>query len=206
MRDPSDDYGKKMSLAVAAVRRMHADVSKLLIDADRAIGTGKVSVFGNFVTDSLKYTVPADCWMAKGVYRLYAAKPPTDETVLDALTARFFDAEERIVEPFLLVGQIKYRLPEGQSLANYLLDKAGKAEKRPWHLWNAYAGWSAERRRPGEVLVGRRPEKKIEWFKVIGVPLYTISSMEHVADLMARVRAVEVDTNTGGLPGLGVAP
>ena len=36
MSDAGDDYGKKMSLALAAVQRMHADVSKLLVEAAHA--------------------------------------------------------------------------------------------------------------------------------------------------------------------------
>lgn len=201
MNDASDEYGKKVNQALAAVRRMHGDVSKLLVDAEGTIGKGKVPVFGSYATQDLTYHYKADCWMAEGVFRVWAAKPPADQAVVEALTVRFFDLESRIAEPYLLVGQFKYRLQQDVSAADYLTDKTAKGDKRAWHLWYAYAGWSGERRRPGEVLVGSRLEKNVEWFKVIGVPLYTITSMGEVLALMDRVRAAEaVPAGTGGQP------
>lgn len=191
MKDATDEYGKKMSLALAAVRRMHGDVSKLLVDADAAVGKGKVIAYGSYATQDLTYSYKADFWMAEGVYRFYATKPPADQTVVEALTVRFFDLEDRIAEPFLLVGQLKYQLAAGQTAVEYLNDKATRPEKPWWHLWYAYAGWS-DGRKPGEVLVGTRRERNVAWFKVAGVPLYTITLMDDVVKLMDRVRAAEV--------------
>ena len=85
-----------------AVRRMHADVSKLLVDSEGTIGKDKVPVFGNWSTQDLTYNFKADYWMAAGVFRIWAARPPAEQTVVEALTVRFFDSESRIAEPFLL--------------------------------------------------------------------------------------------------------
>jgi len=57
VKDATDEYGKKASRALAAVRRMHGDVSKLLADADGTIGKGKVSAFGSWATQELTYPI-----------------------------------------------------------------------------------------------------------------------------------------------------
>jgi hypothetical protein len=202
MRDASDDYGKRISLALAAVQRMHADVSKLLVDAEATIGKGKTSAYGSYATKDLTYNFRADYWMAEGVYRVWAAKPPADQTVVDALTVRFFDQESRIEEPYLILGQIKYELEAGETALRYLTDRSIKGHKRPWHLWHAYVAWSGDRPPPGEVLTGGpRTDLPVGWFKVIGVPLYAITKMDDVTGLMDRVRAAQVIAeNTGGQP------
>lgn len=130
----NDDYGQKINLALAAVRRMHADVSKLLVDADGSIGKGKASVFDAYATRDLTYHYRADFWMAEGVYRLYAPKGASDEHPVEGLTVRFFDQEGRIEEPFLIVGQLKYKLEAGRPLVEYLKDLSDRTDKRGWHL------------------------------------------------------------------------
>lgn len=187
MNDAADDYGRKASMALAAVRRMHADVSRLLVDAEGTFGKDKTSAFGSYATQDLTYSYKADYWMPEGVFRVWASKPPAEQEVVDAVTVRFFDLEGRIEDPFLLVGQIKYRLPGDVSAVDFLTDKACKGEKRAWHLWYAYSSWSGERR-PDIVLVGSRLDRNVEWFKVIGVPLYDIRTMDEVVELMKRVR------------------
>lgn len=197
MNDAADDYGRKASMALAAVRRMHADVSRLLVDAEGTFGKDRTPAFGSYATQDLTYSYKADYWMPEGVFRVWASKPPAEQAAVDAITVRFFDLESRIEEPFLLVGQIKYRLQGDVSAVDYLTDKAGKSEKRAWHLWYAYASWGGERR-PGVVLAGSRLERNVEWFKVIGVPLYSIRSFDDVTALMAQVRAAEVVPASGG--------
>lgn len=188
-----DDYGRKVGQALAAVRRMHADVSKLLVDAEGAIGKGKVSVFDAYATRDLTYHFKADFWMAEGVFRLYAPKPPASEPMVEGLTVRFFDTESRIEEPYLIVGQLKYRLEGGRTLVDYLKDLTDRTDKRGWHLWHAYSDWSGDRRQAGVVLTGGPlTAKRVEWFKVIGVPLFSITSMADVVALMKRVRDAEV--------------
>src|SRR3954454_1641309 len=101
MKDAGDDYGLKISRALAAVRRMHADVSKLLVDADGTIGKDKDSLFGNYATRNLTYSVKADFWMAWFVHRYYAAPNGPDPGLVDAISVWFFDNQSRITEPHL---------------------------------------------------------------------------------------------------------
>jgi len=186
----NDGYGKQINLALAAVRRLHADTSKLLVDADSTIGLGKRSVLGNQATRDLTNVHRAEYWMAEGVFRYYVSKPPGEPALIDGLTIRFFDLESRIEEPFLLVGQLKYRLEADSSLTDYMRDQQAR---RWWHLWDAYAEWGGDRPRPGVVMTGGPlVNKNVEWFKVIGVPLYSIRSMEDVVALMERVRNTEI--------------
>src|SRR6516225_545657 len=85
----NDDYGKKINQALKAVRQMHADVSKLLVDADGTIGKGKIAVFSNATRD-LTVGVQAKTWMAWFVYRYYAAPDATEAGMVDAVTVWFF--------------------------------------------------------------------------------------------------------------------
>lgn len=180
----SDDYGKKISQALAAVRRMHADVSRLLVDADRTIGQGKDSLFGNYATRWLTYNVKADYWMAWFVFRYYPASDDSEPGLVDAISVWFFDNQSRIAEPHLLLGQICYDQPAEQT---------SKPACQETDLVHAYLLWSGQ---PisDTVLSGIQPPQKssVRWFKVIAVPLYSITSMEDVMRLMGRVRTAEV--------------
>src|ERR1700683_4442669 len=102
----NDEYGKKMSVALAAVRRMHKDVSKLLVDADRTIGQGKKSIFEKAATSGLSKKFDTPNWMARFSYRYYySAAEKTDSVLVDAITVWFFDEDDptRIEAPHLLI-------------------------------------------------------------------------------------------------------
>lgn len=61
-----------------------------------------------------------------------------------------------------------------------------------WDLWYAYFKWS-DRRVVDEVLVPAPQTKgRIEWAKVIAVPLYSVQSIDHVLQLLERVRSAKL--------------
>ncbi len=192
MRDASDDYGLKVSRALEAVRRMHADVSKMLLDADGTIGKGKPSVFGNWATRDLNYKPKADYWMSWFVYRYYAGGGGEAPGLVEGVSVWFFDNQNRIAEPYLLVGQLSYDLAPDQKIA---------AACQEYDLVFAYVHWSGQPA-PGRVLTGSRPPQKpsVNWYKVIAVPLYAVTSMDDVTGLMDRVRAAEAPVSTEGQP------
>jgi hypothetical protein len=186
--------GQRVGLALDAVRRMHADVSRLLVDTDGTIGKGKESVFRKIVTRDLTYNVRAAFWMAWFAYRYYATAEGSDPNLVEAVTVWFFDkyAPVRINEPHLLLGQLWYDLATGQE---------AKDVCKEFDLVDAYAWWSTPA--PNTVLFGISPQQRpsVRWFKVIGVPLYTIRSKDQVVALMNRVR----NTKVGGAQ-TGVQP
>lgn len=178
----TDDYGRKIGQALAAVRRMHADVSKLLVDVEGTIGKGKASVFGSYSTRGVSASYRDPQWMAWFVYRYFAAGDGADPSVVDAVTVWFFDGLKRIEEPHLVVGQLCYQLEPGQVQLKGICQE--------WDLVRAFGEWSgpvaADR-----VYAGRAsPDRAaIRWYKVAGVPLFSVSSMDDVTALMDRVRA-----------------
>jgi hypothetical protein len=179
----SDEYGRKINRALAAVRRLHGDVSKLLVDADGTIGKDLLPAIEVATVDQARGH-RVDCWMAKGVFRMWKARPPADQTLRDVLMVRFFDAIFPIEEPILLLGQLKYR------------ERVPSQVNRSWDLWSAYTVWSGEHQPPEKVRVGG-PVKDVEWFTVIGVPLYRIGSMADVVKLMQRVRSAKEANREG---------
>lgn len=192
MRDGTDDYGKKISLALAAVRRMHADVSKLLLDADGTLGKHKASVFGNWATRDLNYKPKADYWMSWFVYRYYASAEGAAPGLVEGLSVCFFDNLNRITEPHLLVGQFSYDLAPDQEIGKVCQE---------YDLVFAYVQWSGPPV-PRRVLTGSRPPQRpaINWYKVIGAPLYAINAMDDVTRLMEQVRVAPAPVITEGQP------
>lgn len=161
------EQGQKLEGALRAVAQMHSDTSRLLIDCDKYIGGTRRSVFGNSVTDNLSHSVPADFWMAEGVYRFYEVDPPL---LFDVITVAFLGGRKS--EPLLLVGRIRYA--PGQLFKN-------------WDLWSLYFAWGQEQR-TGEILeysdVGAH---RITWGRLVAVPLFSIKRIEDVQELMRRV-------------------
>jgi len=178
----SDDYGKKAALAIAAVRQLHSDTSRLLIDCDKEIGAGAGSYFGSAVTRDLTYAVNPDCWMAEAVFRYYQdqAEPFTYRGV----TVCFFDRAEpvsdgvsrQIPEPLLILGVLKYK------------PTTDAAKPEHWDLWSSYFDWSKSQK-THEVLVvaGADAEERVEWARIVTVPLYSISSIASVKQWMEKL-------------------
>jgi len=178
----SEDYGKKMGNAIRAVAKMHSDTSRLLQDCDGSIGKDRVSVFGSYATRDLTYGVRADQWMAQGVYRYYDASAES-RGLVDAIMAYFFsrgpyDHEE----PLLIVGRIQYHL-DGDAVI--------KGVCQEWDLWYALFDWGAGLEL-SRLLTPESPDKnRIEWIRLIAVPLYTVKSMDDVVNLMKQVREAQ---------------
>lgn len=179
----SDDYGRKIEQALAAVRRMHADVSKLLVDLDKTIGRGKTSVYGGRATSDMSGSYREPRWMTWFVHRYFVSGNEADASLVEAISVCFIDPTEpqRFDEPLLILGQIAYRLEPGQPV---------KAVCQEWDLVRAYLDWVNPSLKDN-VQTGQLPEerKDIRWFKVIGFPLFLIGSMDRVVALMDRVRA-----------------
>lgn len=173
------DYGRKVGTALEAVRRLHADTSRLLRDCDATIGSGRESVFRSEVTKDLTWHVQTEFWMAEGVYRYYEDKAAPAPGVVEALTVCFFDVRGRVPEPFLLVGRFRYRVDPATG---------ARAECKGWDLWYSYLDWWADRS-PGVVQTLVNPDDRIERVSLVGVPLYDINSLGDVERLFEQVRA-----------------
>jgi len=179
----SPDYGKKIGKAFEAIYQLHEDASKLLSDCDSVIGKGKAPLFGSVITKDLSKAVyDPGKWMPYGVFRYYDASielPGIAEGVL----IYFWDEAPKPEEPFLIVGQIKYVLDTEESVASVC---------NCWDLWYAFVKW-IKSRPANEVITGLDAgDGRIEWFKLILVPLFAIQSMEQVAIMMDKVRQTPV--------------
>lgn len=183
MGDVSDDYGRRVGMAIRAVRQLHEDASRLLSDCDGTIGKGlRVCPRANVATADLS-TVLGGCWMAEGAYRCYAASE-TQAGLMDGICLCFLGTKVAREEPVLIVGQIAYRLEAGQGLADVIYG---------WDLWYLFAD-NCPSLAYGEVhssgpLTWQDGGKSFDGFKLIAVPLYSIRSMDDVVALMDRVRA-----------------
>jgi hypothetical protein len=177
----SKDYGKMMGNAIKAVARMHSDTSKLLQDCDGTIGKGRESVFGNNATRDVTSLVKAEMWMAEGVYRYYDASDKR-KGLVDGITACFHDVEKHsLVEPLLIFGRIQYHLDADDAIRDVC---------KGWDLWYALIDW-ADPFELHQVLTPVPPEldaDRIEWLRLIAVPLYSVKSMDDVVRLMKTVR------------------
>lgn len=171
----SVDYGKRLATALAAIRQLHSDTSKLMVDFDsKMFADGWYSVYENYATRDLTYNVKADCWMASGVYRYYAKD--ASPGVVEGLTICFFD--HRIEEPLLLVSKIFYNTSAGKPL---------KEICRAWDIWELFFD-RTDKRELGSVYTYRNIDNgRIEWAKVLAVPLLSIKSL---IDAEARLKQI----------------
>jgi hypothetical protein len=177
------DYGKIIGNALHAVRRMHSDASKLLQDCDGTIGKGRASIYGSYVTRGLTAHVRANHYMAEGLYRLYDATKD-DPGLVEGVSIYFLDEKSGADEPVLFVGQIKYHVEQDAPIKNV---------SKEWDLWDSFFSWS-DQQTFDEILTPCDPDEsgRIEWVKVIAVPLYSVENMEVVVGLMDRVRHHEM--------------
>ena len=62
-----------------------------------------------------------------------------------------------------------------------------------WDGWHAYFDARDMKMQPGTVSSPKefKGDKEIEWAKVLAVPLYSITSVEYVGELMQRVREAQ---------------
>jgi hypothetical protein len=168
-----DDYGKQINLAVRAVQQMHSDCSRLLLDFDRQM-EGWSPVFGSYATRDLTYNVRALRWMAEGVYRLYTNQ--SLPSLVRGLTISFIENDTD--RPLLLVGELRYSDRTSEI----------KAVCKEWDLWGVFFDWGGQRVYD-ELLsfTAPDPNKRIDLASLIAKPLYSINSVEEIAELMKRV-------------------
>jgi hypothetical protein len=172
------EYGAKIAAALRAVRQMHSDCSRLLQDCDGTIGLKRKPLFGSYATRDLTWNYIAPQWMAEGVYRFYDAKSDSDPSLVEGVTIAFIDKMNpaQPEEPLLLVGQLRY--------------KAG-TQCKEWDLWHAFFELAGDRSL-GTVLSARVPQHdRMESFRVMAKPLYLVTGMDTVVDMMAAVRSFQ---------------
>jgi hypothetical protein len=170
------EQGQNIARALKAIAQLHSDTSRLLLDCDKYVGTGRPSVFGNYATRDLTYHVRAPWWMAEAVYRYYESDPQT----ADAVTVTFFSSSEEF-EPLLLVGRIHYA-KTSQGEVNALRQTC-----KEWDLWRLYFR-SGVKQELGQVLeYNDMEEHRIAWARLLAVPLFSIHRIEDVCTLMSRV-------------------
>lgn len=120
----SKEYGPRVGTALAAVRQLHSDASKLLQECDTRIAPGRESMFGAYATQDLTYSYRTEFWMAEAVFRYYRTDVPD---WVHGVTVCFFDRAGRISEPIIIVGSLRYPpVTEGNSAC------------QAWDLWDCY--------------------------------------------------------------------
>jgi hypothetical protein len=176
----STEYGEKVALALRAVLQLHSDTSKFLVDYDNMrVGLGWNSVFGNVATSSISTTVRAEWWMAEGVYRYYVKAPAVD--LVEGLLVSFFHVPQKSKEPLLLVAQIKYQAAADSSIRDVC---------KQWEIWELYYKRNDRQELEKVIAFGSLDDGRIEWARVLAVPLYSIKRVEDAEQLMAKVRGV----------------
>ena len=166
------EYGKKIGSALKAVAQLHSDTSKLLVDLDGRMEQGWSSVFENYVTRDLTYSVRANHWMAEGVYRYYMHEQYFG--VADGLTVPFL--EKTLDQPLLIVARITYNLGEGNDL---------KAVCQPWDIWGMYF---AQKEIGRLVTLESWDNERVSWARLFAIPLFDVNRVEDVDVLLAKVR------------------
>ena len=176
----SAEYGEKIAIALRAVYQLHSDTSRFLVDFDsKREGIGWKSVFGTVATSSISVTLKAGYWMADGVYRYYTKPPALD--IVEGLLVSFFHYQQKSKEPLLLVAQIKY-----QAVGGSLIKDACKA----WDIWELYYKWNEHQDLEKVIVSGPQDNGRIEWARVLAVPLYSIKRVEDAEQLITQVKRV----------------
>lgn len=179
------DYGKNIGQALEAVRKMHSQVSQLLVDCD-GLFEGYRSVFGSYATKELTYAHNADFWMAEGVYRYWFREnlPVIGVTVIFLQT----DTTVQREEPLLVVGQVNYHdfNPENP-----------KEQCEEWDLWYSLTDWGNQPFRLGQIreLIKPDVEDRIDKIVATAVPLFSIENFADVKQLFANVGVVMKPSN-----------
>jgi hypothetical protein len=170
------EAGTKMQKGISAVCRMHSAVSKLIVDFDKNVPWSSTSVFGNFATKDLTYHTKASYWMPEGVFRYLSSK--ADPKLVEAITVCFIDS--RLVEPLLLIGRLEYA--DDPIQVRSLCDG--------WDLWNLYFEWNKDwqERVPMNCKIAPEAASRIRAATLVAAPLYSVTSMNDVVELMKRAR------------------
>jgi hypothetical protein len=171
------EAGIKMQKAINAVCRMHASASKLLVEFDKAVPWPSVSVMGTTATRDISRQTKAGFWMAEGVFRYLGST--TDLGLVEAVCVPFVSPQ--LQEPMLLLGHLRYRAKSIDDL---------KSVCEGWDLWYMYFD-SKKEWVEGVPRVCEIPSKnadRIARAKLVAVPLYSITAMNDVAELLRPLR------------------
>jgi hypothetical protein len=172
----ADEYGKKLTAALAAVRRLHSDTSKLMVDFDgKMIADGWSSVFDNTATGELTYSVKAQFWMAQAVWRYYAKDGSPG--YVEGLTVVFF--RERTEEPLFLVAQVQYHLGPKELVSSVC---------RVWDIWYLYFKHTDKRDLEAVNTFRDIENGRIEKAAVLAVPLLSIKTLADAVAALNKVR------------------
>ncbi len=172
------EYGRKVAGALRAVRQLHSDTSKLLVDFDsKRLRDGWTSVFGNTATSGQTAVVETSYWMAEMVFRYYVKPPLLD--LAECAAVSFFHSKGKSEEPLLLVAQIKYQLPSGTAMKDFC---------RLWDIWYLFFDWNHDQNLEKVISIASADRGRIEWARVLAVPLYSITRVEDAEQLMTQVR------------------
>lgn len=177
-----DDYGRRVSQALRAVRRLHEDTSRLLQDCDGTVGKGlTLATKTTYVTKDSFWSLGKP-WMPDGAFRCYSPDPTTRPGLVDAVAACFLGEKVAVDEPVLIVGRIEYRLGDGLRVQDVC---------DGWDPWYLLANHCDPR--PSDVVLAGGPTELggrwVERFRLLAVPLFSVGSIDVVADAMSRVRS-----------------
>jgi len=176
----ADEYGKKLTTALAAVRQLHSDTSKLLVDFDsKMFAGGWSSVFENIATRDLTYAVKAQFWMAEAVFRYYAKDGNPGH--VEGLTVVFF--ERRAKEPLFLIAQLQYRMGANKLISDVC---------RPWDIWYLYFEHTDKRELQTLHTFRNIDNDRIERAAVLAVPLLSIKTPADAVATLEQVREARV--------------
>jgi hypothetical protein len=176
----SIEYSENVAIALRAVRQLHYDTSRFLVDFDsKCSGAGWNSVFGTVATSSISTILSAECWMAEGVYRYYVKVPALD--LVKGILVSFSHFQQKSKEPLLVVSQIKYQLAAGSSIKNVC---------KQWDIWNLYYDWNDRQDLEKVIALGPMDGGRIEFARLLAVPLYSIKRVEDAEQFMAQVNCV----------------
>src|SRR5262245_33896173 len=118
--------------------------------------------------DLSKAVYQPEGWMPYAVYRYYDATAEGSGLV-DGVMLYFWDYPPHPDEPMLIVSRLKYRL-EGEAGVKSVCDG--------WDLWWAAFDWSKDRSLEKVIGLEDVGNGRVEWMKMIVVPLYSITSMQ----------------------------
>ena len=169
-------WGKQMMLAIQAVRGLHTDASRLLLDLDRGL-VGYRSVYGSFATMDLSYDIKRGTFMSNGLLRHWLHNSQPDAVI--AVNIAFWDDRGKVTEPLFIAAKLLY---------TDQLEKAGDRTKA-WDPWYAYLDWTTPRLE-NEVSEAQPPAKRQDLRRAItiGVPLCSVTTEAHGHELIERVR------------------
>jgi hypothetical protein len=129
------DYGAMVGASLRAVRLLHEDTSRLMLECDNIMRSrARKSLFRDDLWSQVKVsTRGASIWMPEAAVRGYVRNGEWDGWVTWVLAAFFDKSDESLREPLLVVARAKYRWRKKPPD----LKVVGK-----WDLWSNRAEWS----------------------------------------------------------------